>query len=145
MSEHAVSRASTACPSARRAQELEHFGRWRRRAAQLVDAAVVGNPVEPGPERELTVVRAQPRIRSHEDVLQGVLGVLAVSEHLPRVREQPLPVAVVNHPEGVIVAGSEQRHELLVGTQTEEWRPERCPSPGYCCRCWEGRSFHVNP
>ena len=91
------------------------------------------------------MVGPQARVRAHEDVLERVLGVLTVREHLPRVGEQPLPVAVVDDPEGVVVARAEQGYELLVGPEAEEWRPDRGPSPGYCSRCWEGGSFHVNP
>ena len=129
----------------RRAQELQHLGRRWGRPAQLVDAAVVGDAVEPGPERELAVVGPQARIRAYEDVLKCVLRVLAVGEHLPRVGEQPLPVAVVDHPEGVVVTRPEQRYELLIRSETKKWRPDRCPRPGNCSRCWEGGSFHVNP
>jgi hypothetical protein len=64
-------------------------------------------------------------------------------EHLPRICEQPLPVAVMDDPEGVFMTGAEQRDELLVRTETEKRRPDRSPSPGYCSRCWEGGSFHV--
>ena len=62
----------------RGAQQLEHLGRRRRRPAQLVDAAVVRDAVQPGPERELAVVGPQARVGAHEDVLERVLGVLAV-------------------------------------------------------------------
>jgi hypothetical protein len=64
-------------------------------------------------------------------------------EHLPRICEQPLPVAVVDDPEGVVMTGTEQRDQLFVGTETKKWRPDRSPSPGYSSRCWEGGSFHV--
>jgi hypothetical protein len=66
-------------------------------------------------------------------------------KHLARVGEESLPVAVVDDPEGIVVAGAEQRYELFVGAEAEEWRPDRSPSPGYCCRCWECGRFHVNP
>ncbi|MFZ0976886.1 MAG: hypothetical protein WAN22_32005 [Solirubrobacteraceae bacterium] len=41
------------------------------------------------------------------------------------------------------MTGTEQRDQLLVGTETKKWRPDRSPSPGYSSRCWEGGSFHV--
>jgi hypothetical protein len=103
----------------RRADELHRLGRRRRRAPELVDAAVVGHPVEPGPESQLTVVGAQVRIGPHEDVLQRILGVLAPRQHLAGVSEQALPVAVMDHPEGLVMTGSEQRHQLVVGAQPE--------------------------
>ena len=128
-----------------RAQQLDHFGRWRRRTAELVDAAVVRDAIEPGPQRQLAVVGPQPRVRADEDVLEGILGVLAVRKHLPRVGEQTLAVAIVDDPEGVFLAGAKQRHELLVGAQAEKSRPNLSPSPGYGCRCGEGGRFHLKP
>jgi hypothetical protein len=44
-----------------------------------------------------------------------------VRKHLPRVGEQPLSVAVVDYAEGLVVAGPEQRDELLVGAEAKEW------------------------
>jgi hypothetical protein len=51
---------------------------------ELVDAAVVGDPVEPRPQRELAAVGAQARVRADEDVLERILGVLRrPGQHLP--------------------------------------------------------------
>ena len=104
-----------------RAQKLDHLRRRRRGAAQLVDAAVVRDAVEPGPERQLAVIGPQAGVGADEDVLERVLGVLPDRQHLAGVREQPLPVAVVDHAERLVVARPEQRHELLVGAQPKEW------------------------
>ena len=135
-----------------RAQQLHHLGPRRRGAPEFVDAAVVGHPVEPGPQRKLAAVSAQAGVGPHEDVLQRVLGVLAMRQHLARVGEQPLPVAVVNHPEGVVVAGPEHCDELLVGAEAKKRRgrvgrvgPSNRASPGYGYRCWECGRFHCEP
>ena len=101
------------------AEDPEHLGRRWDRSTQLVHAAVVRNAVQPCAERQLTVRGAQARVSAHEDVLQRVLGVLPrARQHLPRVREQPLPVAVVDDAERLLVTVAEQRHELFVGAQS---------------------------
>ena len=94
------------------------------RAAQVVDAAVVRDAVEPGAHVDRAAVAAQRAEGAHEHVLQHVLGVLArvAREHLAHVGEQPLAIAVVQHAERVVGAGAEQRDELLVGAQAEERR-----------------------
>src|SRR5439155_10961466 len=76
-----------------------------------------------------------------EHVLECVLGVLARSrQHLARVGEQPLAVAVVDDPEGLFAAGPEQGDELLVGAQPEQpdGRPRRAAE---CCGSAECGGF----
>ena len=51
-------------------RHLELLGRHRGRPAQLVDAAVVRDAVEPGAQRDRAVVGAQAAVRAQEDVLQ---------------------------------------------------------------------------
>jgi hypothetical protein len=104
-----------------RAHELDQFRRWRGRPAQLVDAAVVGDPVQPRAQGELAIVGPQSRVCAHEHVLEGILGILVgARQHLAGVGEEPGAVAVVDHPEGVVVALPEQRHKLLVRSQSEQ-------------------------
>jgi hypothetical protein len=106
----------------------------------------VSDPVEPRAQRELAVVGAQTGVGADEDLLNGVLSVLGrAGQHLARVREQPLAVAVVDHPEGILVAGSEKRHELLVGPDAQERSADRDPCPREAYRCWDGGGFHLNP
>src|SRR3954466_36364 len=50
---------------------------WGHRAAKVVDAAVVGHPVEPGADVHLARVSPQGAEGADEHVLQHVLGVLA--------------------------------------------------------------------
>ena len=124
-----------------------HLGRRRRGPAQLVDAAVVGDPVQPGAQRQLAVGwRAGRSRRGRRCPAARPRRPGATRQHLARVGEQPLPVAVVDHPERLVVAGAEQRHELLVGAKAKQRAPPiDSPSPGYGCRCWECGGFHVIP
>jgi len=103
-----------------RADELEQLRRGRRRPAELVDATVVGDSEEPGSKRQLLVGGPQTRIRANEHVLEGVLGILATRQHLPRIGEQALVVALVDGPEGLVVAGAEESYELIVGAEPQQ-------------------------
>ena len=111
----------------RRARHLEHVGRGGHGAAQVVDAAVVGDAVEPGAHVDRPRVGPQRPERAHEDVLQHVLGVLARPrrEHLADVGEQPLAVAVVEDVERLVRAGPEQREQLVVRPQSQQWKRDR--------------------
>ena len=122
-------------------------GRERRGAPQLVDAAVVGDPVQPRPQRQLAVARAQARRTrcTKMSCRASSASWREAGEHLARIGEQPLPVAVVDDPEGLVVPGPEQRDELLVGPQPEQRRPDRRSASRQAGRCLEGRGFHVNP
>jgi hypothetical protein len=112
-----------------RRAEIDAFG-GRHGSAQLVDAAVVRYPVKPGTQCQFAVAGAQPRVCAKEHILERVLGVLAPGEHLPRVRKQPGPVPVVNRAEGLVLAGPEQRDELLVGAQPQKRRSNSSPRWG---------------
>jgi hypothetical protein len=104
----------------------------------------VGDPVQPGAQRELAIAGPQPPVGAHEHLLHGVLGVdRGARQHLPRIGEHPLAIAIVDDPERVLVAGSEQRDELLVGADPEQRATDRNPCPRQStCRCWDGGSFH---
>ena len=121
----------------RLARHLEDLGRRRRRAAQVVDAAVVGDPVQPGAQVDLALVGAQRAVGADEHVLHHVLGVLARAggEHLAHVGEQPLAVAVVDRAERVVAAGAEQGEQLLVGAQPQQRSAERNPAQARCVKC----------
>jgi hypothetical protein len=101
----------------------------------VVDATVVGDAVQPRPHVHVAPVGAQRSVGADEDVLQHVLGVLARSraQHLTHIGEQPLAVAVVDHPERLVAAGPEQREQLLVRTQTEQRRAEGQPCQSHRC------------
>ena len=91
----------------------------------MVDAAVVGHPVQPGAQVHLALVRAQRAVGADEHVLQHVLGVLprAGAQHLPHVGEQPLAIAVVDRAERVVAARAEECEQLLVRAQPEQGGP----------------------
>jgi hypothetical protein len=93
----------------------------------------MSDAVQPRAHVHLAVVVAQRAIRAHEDILQHVLRVLARAgrEHLAHVGEQALPVAVVQDPEGLVVAGPERRDQLVVGTQTQQ--PSASREAVNCC------------
>ena len=119
----------------RLARDLEDVGGRRDRAAQVVDAAVVGDAVQPGAQVDVALVGAQRAVGADEDVLQHVLGVLARAgaQHLAHVGEQPLAVAVVDDAERLVAAGAEQREQLLVGAQAQQRRAERQPGQAHRC------------
>ena len=73
---------------------------------------------------QLAVAGAQTGVGAKEHVLQGVLRILTSGKHLPRVREQPPSVPVVDRPERLVLAGPEHRDELLVGPQSQKRRPD---------------------
>jgi hypothetical protein len=129
----------------RRAHQLHHLGRRRRRPAQLVDAAVVRHPEQPRPQRELAVAGPQPGVGTHEHVLEGVLGILAQRQHLPGVGEQALVVALVDDAKRVVVTGSEEGYQLLVGAKSQQRDPNRNPAAAECCRRMNCGRFHSNP
>ena len=77
--------------------------------------------------------RAQRPVRAHERLLQRVLAVLAVAQHVAAEREQRRVMAVVDRLEGGRVALGDQRGEALVahppesGAGLHHGRRERAP------------------
>ena len=105
----------------RRARDVEQLARIRQRTAELVDAAVVRDAVQPGAQRDRPVVLAQRAVGPQEDVLQRVLGVRSrAGQHLPRVGEQALAIAIVYRAERVVVAEPEAGDQLLVRAQAQQ-------------------------
>ncbi len=99
----------------------EHVARFGRELAQQVDAAVVGDEVQPRAQRHGALAGAQRAVGAHEHVLGDVLGILArAAEHLQRVGVQVRVVAVVDRPEGIVVARAEARDELFVRAQPHQ-------------------------
>jgi hypothetical protein len=122
----------------RRGDEVNHLGGDRHRTAKLIDAAVVRDPVQPGPKGEIAIVGPQRRVGAHEHVLESVFGILSRSrEHLARIREQPLPITVVDDPERVLVALAEEDDELLVGPKPQQRYRGGQMLPAETCRCLE--------
>ena len=93
-------------------------------------------------------VDAQRVVGAQEHVLQHVLGVGArAAEHLARVGEQPLAVAVVDDAEGLVVAGAEERHELVVASAAAAAGPvtESRPRPAGCESAEASTTFLLRP
>jgi hypothetical protein len=104
----------------------------------------VGDPVQPRAQRDRPVAVAQAAVCAEEDILQRVLGVGArAAEHLARVGQQAGPIAIVDDAEGVVGAGPEQCHQLLVGAQPQQRDRNREAADRY--RGLEGRGFHEFP
>ena len=57
-------------------RRVGRIDRNRLVVAQDVDAAVVGDPIQPRPQGEVAVVGAQSVVGAYEDLLKGVLGIL---------------------------------------------------------------------
>jgi hypothetical protein len=105
---------------------LDHLRRRRRWAAELIDAAVVRDPIEPRPQGQLGVAGAQAGVRANEHLLESVLGIRSrAGQHLPRVREQPLSIPIVDRLECLVVPGAKELDQLLVGAQTQQRCAER--------------------
>jgi hypothetical protein len=103
--------------------------------AQHRQAAVARDRVEPGLEADLPVGRPHRAVRGHEAVLQGVLGLVAVAEHVGAEGQQPAVVAVEDELEGAIVTGAHARDEGLVGAAARHAAAR--PGTGACveARC----------
>jgi hypothetical protein len=85
------------------------------RPAELVDARVLGDLVDPRLERDRPVGVAHPPQGRHEDVLGDVLGAGVVVDHALDVARDPAVVAPVQALERTVVARTDARHELVVG------------------------------
>ena len=101
---------------------VHRFLRVGGRFAQVVEAAVAGDPVEPGAQVDLALVAQHRFVGVDEDLLQHVLGVLGGAEHLPAEAEQATLVAVDDRLEGAGVAAARHRDQLRVALQLEQGR-----------------------
>jgi len=127
----------------RRAGHLVQLARQGHRPADLIDAVVVRDPVEPGAEHDRAVVATQRARRAHEHLLQRVLGVgVRPAQHLPGVREEDRAVPVVDRDEGFLVALPEQGDELVVGAESQQTTVGSAPAGR---RPIDHRSFHGLP
>ena len=93
------------------------------RPAEVVEAAVARDAIEPGACVDRTLVRADRVEGGGEHLLQHVLGVLRGAEHVAAEGEQPRVVAVHERLEGAMVPASDQRDELLVTLKPQQRRP----------------------
>jgi hypothetical protein len=120
--------------------------RERLRAPQLIDAAVVRDPVEPWAERHRPVAGAKTGVRAHEHVLERILDVgSAPGQHLTHVSQQSRAVAIVDDAEGLLVALTEQRDQLLVRAQSQERGADGDPGAPEARTGLDCGSFHSRP
>ena len=92
------------------------------RFAQVVEAAVAGDPVEPRAQVDLALVGEHRPVGVDEDLLQDVLGVLGGAEHLAAEAEQAALVAVDDRLEGAGVAGAGHRDQMFIALKLEQRR-----------------------
>jgi hypothetical protein len=90
--------------------------------AQVVEAAVARDAVEPGAGVDRTVVAQQGVVGGGEHLLEHVLGVLLGGEHVAAEGKQARLVALHEGIERAVVAGSHQRDQLLVALQAQQGR-----------------------
>ena len=83
-------------------------------SAQLRQAAVARNRVQPRPQRTVAPTAAKRLVCRHERQLHRVLAPLAASQHVRAEAEQRGTVPVENLLEGLIVPGRHPRHKPLV-------------------------------
>ena len=123
---------------------LEHVHRVLAgglRPAQMVEAAVARDPVEPGPGVDRPVVGADRVEGGREHLLEHVLGVLLGAEHVAAEGEQARLVALHQRLEGAVMPAPDERDELLVALQPQQRRAAR--ERGQARRLLECGSFHV--
>jgi len=100
--------------------------------AELRQAAVARDRIQPGPERHVGVARSQCAKRRDKRQLKRVLGRLAVSQHVRAEREHAASVSIVDRLEGSIVARTQPRNEILVCIVHDGPAIEPTAEPGDC-------------
>ena len=83
-------------------------------SAQLRQAAVARDRVQPRPQRTVPATAAKRLVCRDERQLQRVLAALATSQHVRAETEQPRAVTIENLLEGLIVPGRDPSHKPLV-------------------------------
>ena len=99
--------------------------------AQLVEAPVAGDPVQPRLDVDRPLVGEHRVVGRRQHLLQDVLGVLPGAEHVAAERQQARLVAGDEHLERRRVASADERDQPLVGLQAEQRRAGvQADSPG---------------
>ena len=80
--------------------------------ARLIDAGADEQPVEPGVESIGGPQRGQVPPGTHERLLDGVLGLVGVTQDEPGGRVQPEDRGANQHGEGVMIAPARPFHEI---------------------------------
>ena len=100
--------------------------------AELRQAAVARDRIQPRPERYVGVAPAQRAKRRDERQLKHVLGRLPISQHVHAEREHPASVSIVDRLERSIVACTQPRHKVLVNIAHDGPAIEATAEPGDC-------------
>ena len=101
---------------------LEHVHRvltGRDRPAEVVQAAVPCDPVEPRADVDCAVVGEDRVERRREHLLKDVLRVLGRAEHVAAEREQARLVALDERLECVRIAAPGERDQALIALKPE--------------------------
>jgi hypothetical protein len=100
----------------------------------MVETAVPGDPVEPGPYSDRALVGDHRVVGRDEDLLEDVLSVLGAAEHLAAEAQQSRLVALDEDVEGVLMTPPGEGYELLVVLEAEK---RRAPGeePASLCVC----------
>jgi hypothetical protein len=104
------------------------------RLTKVVEAAVAGDPVEPGPDRDRPLVRDHRVVGGDEDLLEDVLGVLGAAEHLAAEAEEPRLVALDQRVEGMLLALAGESDEVGIVLEAKEGRAPG-EKPASLCVC----------
>ncbi len=105
-------------------------------AAQVVERAVAGDAVEPGPHVDLALVGEHGVEGGGEHLLEDVLGVLARAEHVPAEGQQAGLIARAEDLEGGVLAAAGERDQPLVGLQAQQGRrPAQARDAAGVCEC----------
>ena len=95
----------------------------RARPAQMVEAAVAGDPVQPRPHVDRTLI-GQDRVKGGgHHLLHDVLGVLTRAEQVAAEGQQPGLVAAEQNLKGALVPLADVGDQPLVGLQAQQRRP----------------------
>ena len=96
-------------------------------------AAVARDREQPGPHGRGRRGLAKSAIRAQERLLQRVLAVLAVAEHVPAERQQRGVMAIVEDLERTLVARAHQRRQALVVELDRPTGPDAMPKNARHC------------
>ncbi len=89
--------------------------------AQLGQAAVASNRVQPGPQGHIAIAATQGPVCGDEGQLQRVLGRFPASQHVHAEREQAARISIVDGLESVAFAGSNLGDQVLI--RSVKYRP----------------------
>ncbi len=114
--------------------------------AHVVQAAVPGDPVEPGADLDLPLVGEDRGVRGREDLLEHVLGILLRAQHPAAEGQEPGAVAVEQHLEGVLVPGAELGDEPLVAVGAQQRaRADQAVASGEGCGVGHAPQVRTSP